>query len=378
MNGHDSIILAAGSNVVTSALDLFSQFAIIGGGLWAVYAARDLHKDGAVITAKGDKLAGSGFDSEKFGGDLFTLDYKDGTAVITATDAYRALVSADVEHENDWTAYIQCKRIKTAGRVENRFTEHFNDKGLESNVVWTRTPDMTPGLHLEKYDVKSGERLGDRDDVKQALKMDGDSLEIAFKITNTSKVDSSTGEGAWYLAKDLRMVDKTIAGEGEVVDLKYPDNWDTLVLKPGESTIITGTLKGVQAGGKHTNRVKVTGTPLVECPVTDQLGDQQPADGDQTGDSQSDGDGQSDTGAGTKTDGDADDTTGLKQVKVGDTTLCEDTTVESNTDDWNGYRESLAKTGATIAGILLAIVAFGAIGVALMGARRRTGAHSGR
>ena len=115
MNGHDSIILAAGSNVVTSALDLFSQFAIIGGGLWAVYAARDLHKDGAVITAKGDKLAGSGFDSEKFGGDLFTLDYKDGTAVITATDAYRALVSADVEHENDWTAYIQCKRIKTAG-----------------------------------------------------------------------------------------------------------------------------------------------------------------------------------------------------------------------------------------------------------------------
>lgn len=101
MNGHDSIILAAGSNGVTSALDLFSQFAIIGGGLWAVYAARDLHKDGAVITAKGDKLAGSGFDSEKFGGDLFTLDYKDGTAVITATDAYRALVSADVEHEND-------------------------------------------------------------------------------------------------------------------------------------------------------------------------------------------------------------------------------------------------------------------------------------
>ena len=181
MNGHDSIILAAGSNVVTSALDLFSQFAIIGGGLWAVwavYAARDLHKDGAVITAKGDKLAGSGFDSEKFGGDLFTLDYKDGTAVITATDAYRALV-----------------------------TEHFNDKGLESNVVWTRTPDMTPGLHLEKYDVKSGERLGDRDDVKQALKMDGDSLEIAFKITNTSKVDSSTGEGAWFRARDLKLTD---------------------------------------------------------------------------------------------------------------------------------------------------------------------------
>ena len=114
--------------------------------------------------------------------------------------------------------------------------------------------------------------------------------------------------------------------------------------------------------------MKVTGTPLVECPVTDQFGGQQPTDGNQTGDEKSDAD--------TKVDGDASDTTGLKQVKVGDRTLCEDTTVESNTDDWNGYRESLAKTGATIAGILLAIVAFGAIGVALMGARRRTAASS--
>ena len=348
-------------------------------GQWAVYATRDLYRDGKVLAAKGDKLAGNGFDGSKFGGELFTATADaNGQVTVEATEAYRALVSADNAHENGWRAYIQCKRLKVSERVENQFTEQFNDKEFQSNIVWTRTPDMTPSIHIEKYDVASGEQAGDRDDVKDALKMAGDSQQIAFKITNTSKVDSSTGEGAWYLAKDLRMVDKTIAGEGEVVDLKYPDNWDTLVLKPGESTIITGTLKGVQAGGKHTNRVKVTGTPLVECPVTDQLGDQQPADGDQTGDSQSDGDGQSDTGTGTKTDGDADDTTGLKQVKVGDTTLCEDTTVESNTDDWNGYRESLAKTGATIAGILLAIVAFGAIGVALMGARRRTGAHSGR
>lgn len=348
-------------------------------GQWAVYATRDLYAGGQVVAAKGDRIAGNGFDSSKFGGDLFTATADgNGQVTVEATDLYRQLVSTDIDHEAGWRAYIQCKRVKVGERIENQFTEIFNDKNLPSNIVWTRTPDMTPSIHIEKYDVASGEQAGDRDDVKDALKMAGDSQEIAFKITNTSKVDSSTGEGAWYLAKDLRMVDKTIAGEGEVVDLKYPDNWDTLVLKPGESTIITGTLKGVQAGGKHTNRVKVTGTPLVECPVTDQLGDQQPADGDQTGDSQSDGDGQSDTGAGTKTDGDADDTTGLKQVKVGDTTLCEDTTVESNTDDWNGYRESLAKTGATIAGILLAIVAFGAIGVALMGARRRTGAHSGR
>ena len=339
-------------------------------GQWAVYASRDLYRDGKVIAAKGDKLAGNGFDSSKFGGDLFTAAADaNGVVTVEATEAYRTLVSADNEHEAGWRAYIQCKRLKVSDRVENRFTEYFNNKEFESNVVWTRTPDMTPSIHIEKYDVASGEQAGDRDDVKDALKMAGDSQQIAFKITNTSKTDSSTGEGAWYLAKDLKMVDRTIAGEGDVTDLKYPDNWATLVLKPGESTIITGTLKGVEQGGKHTDRVKVTGTPLVECPVTDQFGGQQSTDGNQTGD--------------TKVDGDASDTTGLKQVKVGDRTLCEDTTVESNTDDWSGYREDLATTGATIAGILLAVVAFGSIGVTLMGARRRTAAashaaHSGK
>ena len=351
-------------------------------GQWAVYATRDLYAGGQVVAAKGDKIAGNGFDGSKFGGDLFTAATgEDGTVTIEATDLYRALVSADNDHENGWRAYIQCKRLKVGERIENQFTEYFNDKEFPSNIVWTRTPDMTPSIHIEKYDVKSGEQLGDRDDVKDALKMDGDSLQIAFKITNTSKVDSSTGEGAYYLAKDLKMVDKTIAGEGEVVDLKYPDDWDTLVLKPGDSTIITGTLKGVQQGGKHTDRVKVTGTPLVECPVTDQFGDQQQTDGDQAGQDQSDSDAKTD--ADTKVDGDASDTTGLKQVKVGDKTLCEDTNVDSNTDDWSGYRVDLAKTGETIGGILLAIIALGGIGTALMTVRRKTAtanhaAHSGK
>ena len=286
-------------------------------GQWAVQAARDLYKDGTVIAKAGDRLAGDGFDSKKFGGDLFALDYKDGTVTVTATDVYRALVSADNAHENGWSAYIQCKRTSIAERVENRFTEYFNDKEFGSNIVWTRTPDMTPSLHLEKYDVKSGEQLGDRDDVKDALKMDGDSLQIAFKITNTSKVDSSTGEGAWFQAKDLKLTDDTIAGIGKVEDIKYPDGWDTLVLKPGESVTVTGTLKGVSEDGRHTDRAKVTGTPLVECPVIDQFGDGDKSD--QT------------------VDGDADNTDGLKQVTIGDKTLCEDTTVESNTDDWSGY-----------------------------------------
>lgn len=332
-------------------------------GQWAVYATRDLLSGGEVVASKGDRIAGSGFDSSKLGGDLFTLSTAvvDGRNVVTieATGRYRALVSDD-SHEAGWRAYIQCRRLAVTDRHENRFTEHYNDKEFQSNVVWTRTPDMTPSIHIEKYDVESGEQAGDRDDVKDALKMGGDGQEIAFKITNTSKTDSSTGEGAWYLARDLKMVDKTIAGEGEVVDLKYPDDWDTLVLKPGESTIVTGTLKGVRQGGRHTDRVKVTGTPLVECPVTDT--DPFGGKNDETRPSNA------------------------VDVKDGDktVTLCSDTVVESNTDDWSGYRPSLARTGAAIGGMLLAVIAVGALGTGLLLARRKAagtgtrGAHSGR
>lgn len=329
-------------------------------GQWAVYAATDLYRDGETIARKGERIAGSGFDGSALGGDMFTATYEDGTFTVEATELYRSLAGADNEHEHGWRAYIQCKRTKVSDRVENRFTEYYNDKTLESNVVWTRTPDMTPSIHIEKYDVESGEQAGDRDDVKDALKMGGDSQEIAFKITNTSKTDSSTGEGAWYLARDLKMVDKTIAGEGEVVDLKYPDDWDTLVLKPGESVTVTGTLKGVRQGGRHTDRVKVTGTPLVACPVTDT--DPFGGKNDETRPSNA------------------------VDVKDGDktVTLCSDTTVESNTDDWSGYRPSLARTGAAIGGMLLAVIAVGALGTGLLLARRKAagtgprGAHSGR
>ncbi len=62
------------------------------------------------------------------------------------------------------------------------------------------------------------------------------------------------------------MVDRTIAGEGDATGLlKVSDDWDTCAC-PASPPAITGTLKGVGQGGKHTDRVKVTGTPLVECP----------------------------------------------------------------------------------------------------------------
>lgn len=124
--------------------------------------------------------------------------------------------------------------------------------------------------------------------------------------------------------------------------LTYPDNWDTLVLKPGESVSVTGTLKGVREGDTHTDRAIVTGTPLVECA---------PSNGDPFND---------------KTDG-GEDTD--PEYSTGDVTeidgkqLCADTQVTSNTDDWNGYRaKPLASTGTAVLGL-----AGGALAVLLAG-----------
>lgn len=212
--------------------------------------------------------------------------------------------------------------------------------------VITKTPDMTPSIHLEKVDTptlkQEGQEQADRDDSKQALKMDADSIGITFIITNTSKTDPATGDGAWYKASDLNLDDSTIVGDAHVDmdSLTYPDNWDTLVLKPGESVSVTGTLKGVKEGETHTDRAIVTGTPLVECA---------PSNGDPFNDESGDGiDPEYSTGDVTEIDG--------KQ-------LCADTQTTSNTDDWNGYRSKpLASTGTAVLGL-----AGGALAVLLAG-----------
>ena len=324
-------------------------------GQWAVYATRDLLSGGEVVASKGERIAGSDFDSSKLGGDLFTLSTAvvDGRNVVTieATGRYRALVS-DGSHEAGWRAYIQCKRLAVADRHENRFAEHYNDKEFQSNVVWTRTPDMTPSIDVQKWDRKSGWPNGDRDNSKDALTVSGDT-EIVFTITNTSKTDPDTQQGAVYRAKDLKLEDSTIAGDGEVVDIKYPSDWDTRVLKPGESIEVTGTLKGVTK--THTDRAKVTGTPLTECPVDT---------------SAPFGDGTSDDASGSKpeakTEGKSDDV-----VTIDGKDYCADTKVESATDDWNGMSVNLATTGSAVYGMAAAAAALAAAGVAIAVARRR-------
>ena len=176
---------------------------------------------------------------------------------------------------------------------------------------------------------------------------------IVFTITNTSKDED--GHGAWFKASDLKLEDHTIVGDGEVKDLKYPDNWSTLVLKPGQSVEVTGTLTGFTKD-RHTDRAKVTGTPLVECPVVDK---------DPFGDAS----GKPSTG------GEAGDGDGPRQVTVGDRTLCEDTPVESNTDDWNGRRSLLGETGSAILPLGVGALLMAGLGAAVVMVRRRKSAH---
>lgn len=300
-------------------------------GQWAVYATRDLSDGDTKLASKGERIAGSGVDSARFGGDLFTLTQAaDGTITITATQRYLDLVSA-ANAEAGWRAYVQCTRIAVGDKIVNRFTETLNGTDRPSNEVWTKTPDQTPSIDVEKYDIASGETKGDRDDPKQALKMTGADQEIGIKITNTGKVD---------LAK-LTLKDTLLAGSGELKEIEYPKDWDTLVLKPGQSVTLKAMLKGVKAGDKHTNRVSVTGTPLVECPVVD--------------------------------DDPFDDKPGVAQEGP-----CYDTPVHDS-DDWNGYRANpLASTGAALGLIAAAVICAGGLGGGLLLVVRRRGTHASR
>lgn len=338
-------------------------------GQWAVYAASDLYQNGKRIARKGSMLASNTFTSPV--GPLFTVSQdKHGVVSVEALPTYLQLVTADNTHPTAWRAYIQCKRIHVSDRVENQFTETYNGKRIPSNKVFTRTPDLAPSIRIIKYDVKSGEKLGDRNKVAEALKMQHDHVEIAFKITNTSKVDPETKVGAWYQARNLKLDDETIAGVGKVEEFKYPKNWDTLILKPGESTIVTGVLRGVTANGKHTDRAQVTGIPLVPCPVINTT----PFAVNHQEDKPT---GQPATGKG---QGElhkqyvSTDVVNSVEVKDGDKTvrLCADTRVKSNKDDWNGYRaQTLPATGVAIMIILGSAFTIGLTGVIVMLVKRR-------
>lgn len=87
-------------------------------GQWAVYATRPLlDENGKVLAEKGQRIAGSDFNSGLLGGELFAYKVKDGVFVLTATQRYLDLVSANNESEQAWRGYVQMKRIKVGEHI---------------------------------------------------------------------------------------------------------------------------------------------------------------------------------------------------------------------------------------------------------------------
>ncbi len=285
---------------------------------WAVYADTDLKKaDGTLIAKAGQKIAGSGWtptdairhvlDAEAASSLFDVRETTDHIVQVTATQAYKALVS-DGRQDAQWSAYIQVQRLKPVEHHNNRFDEWINGTLRPSNVVWTRTPDQTPHLTLEKYDVKSGLKEGDRNKPEQALDNASDGTRIGFRITNDGKSPITK----------ITLDDRTIAGSGTVEDIDLTP-LKGLTLQPGQSVTVYGTLRGVKAGDHHTDRGTTTGRPLLPCAVP------QPGFPDTSAPAEPSDDGQP--------------------------KLCEDTRI-TVTDDWNGRREpapALAKTGAAVA-----------------------------
>ena len=292
-------------------------------GHWAVYATQDLYENGRILIHHGRIMAGSDMSANIHGGPLFMMTADPaGLVKVEATPRYLALVGASGDRPVGWRAYLQCRRLKNVERHENRFTEFYQDKTLVSNTVWTRTPDMTPALHIEKFDQTGGMARGDRDQPEQALRTHDD-VAIVFRITNDSPRDPSNGTGAIFPARQLRLKDQTVVGQGRVTRIRYPDNWSTLMLRPGQSVDVHATVTGIS--GQHTDRVRVAGSPLVPCTVEDQ------ASLPQLENIQ-------------KASGRADS----RGVAVDGRLLCADRSVESNSDDWNALEVALPETGSVV------------------------------
>lgn len=345
--------------------DDFDETGDMMTGQWAVYAAEELHDtDGSILALQGARIAGSGFDSAPLGGDLFTMetvstgdgtaggldddpvnDAGNGTFAITATPRYLQLVSEDTAHPQGWRAYVQFTRVR-AGEFANTFVETIDGARMPSNTVTTLTPERSPSIAVEKYDEASGPEAGDRDTTEEALEIDGDGTVIVFRITNTGDVPL-TG---------LELTDETIAGDGEVNGLRYPEGWDTLVLEPGASVDVTGVLEGMDDGdaGVHTDRAVVRAVPVVACVPEDDPFDDEPA----------------------------------QPVEPG--AICTDTAIESEPDDWNAYLSepdpapgpALPHTGGDVTWPVIAgagglLAGLSALGLRYVGRRRRRDGEDG-
>jgi len=324
-------------------------------GKWAVYG----------LTADGTPGTQNLLASDQDTGDtpLFTASYDESTRTLEI-NATPELVDrlnkgdASLDGVVRFMAAFQVTRIAT-GEQPNQFTFHGNEGKWDSNTVTTGTHTPTEGLAIEKYDTPSGTDTGDRDTEDQALKMDSDSTQIGVIITNTGTLP----------LRNLNLTDETLDQTvGQVADWKYPDGWDALVLNPGDSVTVTGTLSGVTPGSTHHDRATVTGDPVPECHQKDD----NPWDDTVSVESCE----CMPDGSVTITDGTGVPTQMSVGTDAGPIQGCEQPRVLTASDDWWGKRPALPglpDTGSAVMPLVILGVALlaGGTGLAVWSRRRR-------
>lgn len=312
--------------------------------------------------SKDSKDSSGKTDSTK-GDAMFTASYDESTRTLSidATPAMLARLN-DADPSLDgivrFVAAFQVTRTGV-GKVDNTFRDHVNKGEWKSNTVVTQTPEQTEGLAVEKYDVDSGVTDGDRDTEDKSLRMKSDSTRIAVLVRNTGTLP----------LRNLKLTDETLdQTAGQVADWEYPDGWDSLVLNPGESVTVTGTLSGVTEGEKHHDRATVTGDPVPVC----QRRDADPWDDAVSVESCD----CSRDGTVSITGGDGVPTEMSVGVDAGPIAGCVQPRVLSASDDWWGVRPAaplpfLPNTGSAV-GVLVAVAGLFALGAGVgVWARRR-------
>ncbi len=138
-------------------------------------------------------------------------------------------------------------------------TGRYKTQTLTDSDPWNGIIPAAPAISLVKYDVKSGVTEGDRNEMDNALVIEGDSTRIGFLITNTGNV----------ALKKLVLTDETTDGVGKVTNITCTPALLGLTLDPGDTVTCEGDLVDVPAGASHTNKATVTGEDPDGKKVTD-------------------------------------------------------------------------------------------------------------